>query len=736
MPRSRCTRMERSLPWTELCLLVIISQTFSMSCLAFCPPQCVCETRPWFTPQSVNQEAKTVDCNDLLLTHIPENISFDTQVLLLQSNKISHMGLELQDLVNLTELDLSQNHFQSIEDLSVSNLTHLITLYLEENQLTKLPDYCLKDLESLEELYINHNRINFIGPRAFAGLGKLLRLHLNANRLQVIDSRWFEDLPNLEILMIGENPVSALQNLNFQPLGRLHSLVLAGMELDHVPENAFFGLDYLESLSFFDNRLTSVPKEALKQLKLLKFLDLNKNPISRVKSSDFKDMFHLEELSLNSMEELERVEAEAFQDLPELIKLEICNNPRLTYLDPGAFASNVGALKTLLLSNNQLALIPLKVFQTLPGLTEISLYSNPLRCDCQNNWKGLSSLRLIEAQATLCRSPPLVSGHLFQEIQGQAWLSRCPPLIDTHSFPSQLHLSKHQLVTLNCQASGHPKPEIYWITPHGERISGGTGRVRIHPEGSLEIFDATEEDSGSYMCQMWNSDGTDSKSVVLYINGTQEQEVTSFSIITKRVHSSFVVVEWKMLGGPANAPSVLVPVQWASATMRIHNPHISYTAKVPLEIQEYNLTHLQPATKYEVCLTVSSVSRPSQQSCLNVTTKDASFSVAAVGRPVSIALSAALGSLIAGLCMAAVIVYAGHHLRYKNCGHSLKKYMQRASFIPLNDFYPPLISLWEGEGEKEKESSLEPPALVPPQDDKTFPTVVQIDTSKTYMWQP
>ncbi|XP_040180299.1 leucine-rich repeat neuronal protein 1-like [Rana temporaria] len=735
MPRFLCVRMKRLLPWTEICILLMIFNVYSTSCLTFCPPQCICETRPWFTPQSVYHEAKTVDCNDLLLTHIPENLSIDTQVLLLQSNKISRMGWELQDLVNLTELDLSQNHFQSIEELSISNLSHLITLYLEENQLTELPDYCLKDLESLEELYINHNQINFIGPRAFAGLGKLLRLHLNANRLRVIDSRWFEDLPNLEILMIGENPVSALQNFNFQPLGKLHSLVLAGMELDHVPENAFYGLDYLESLSFFDNRLASVPKEALKPLKLLKFLDLNKNPISRVQAGDFGDMPHLEELSLNSMEDLERIESEAFQDLPELIKLEICNNPRLTYLDPSAFVSNVGALKTLLLSNNRLALIPLKVFQMLPGLTEISLYSNPLRCDCQNNWKGLSSLRLIEAQATLCTSPPLVSGHPFQEIQGQAWLNRCPPLIDTHSFPSRLHLSKHQLVTLTCQASGHPKPEIYWITPHGERISGGNGRVRIQGEGSLEILDATEEDSGSYMCQMWNSDGTDSKSVVLFINGTQEQEVTSLSIITKKVHSSFVVVEWKMLGGPVNAPSVLVPVQWTSATMRIHNPHISYTAKVPLEIQEYNLTHLQPATKYEVCLTVSSISRPSQQSCLNVTTKDASFSMAVMGRPVSIAFSAALGSLIAGLCMAAVIVYAGHHLRHKSCGHSLKKYMQRASFIPLNEFYPPLISLWEGEAEKEKESSLEQPVLVPPQEDKTFPTIVQIDTSKTYMWQ-
>ncbi|KAM4696568.1 leucine-rich repeat neuronal protein 1-like [Rhinophrynus dorsalis] len=729
-------RMKLPLPWAGLSLFILVLHAVSLSCLGSCPPQCVCETRPWFTPQSVYHEAKTVDCNDLLLTHIPENLSTDIQVLLLQSNKISHLGWELQELSNLTELDLSQNHFRSIEDLVVSNLSHLITLYLEENQLTELPDYCLKELENLEELYINHNQISYIGPRAFSGLGRLLRLHLNANRLHIIDPRWFEDLPNLEILMVGENPVTALQSLNFQPLGRLHSLVLAGMELEHIPEDAFFGLDYLESLSFFDNRLTDVPKEALKNLNLLKFLDLNKNPISRIRRGDFKDMSHLEELSLNSMEELERVEAEAFQDLPELIKLEICNNPRLSYLDPNAFASNIGSLKTLLLNNNRIAMVPLQIFQTLPGLIEISLYSNPLRCDCQNNWKGLSKLRLIEAQATLCTSPPLVSGHLFQEIQGQAWLSRCPPLIDTHLFPSKLHLPKHQPVKLTCQASGHPKPEIYWVTPLGERISGTTGRVRTNAEGSLEIVDAVEEDSGSYMCQMWNSDGTDSKSVFVSINGTQEQKPMSLILVPKKVHSNFVVVEWKLLSGSGVTTNVLVPLQWSSATMRIHNPHISYTAKVPLEVQEYNLTHLQPATKYEVCLTISSVSRPSQQSCLNVTTREASFSLVAVGRPVSIALSAALGSLVAGLCMALVIIYVGRHFKHKSCGHSLKKYMQRASFIPLNEFYPPLISLWEGEVEKDKEISLEQPGPVPPQEDKTFPVVAQIDTSKTYLWQP
>lgn len=41
--------------------------------------------------------------------------------------------------------------------------------------------------------------------------------------------------------------------------------------------------------------------------------------------------------SLNNMEELLIVERAAFQDLPELTKLDLCNNPRLSYIDPQAF---------------------------------------------------------------------------------------------------------------------------------------------------------------------------------------------------------------------------------------------------------------------------------------------------------------------------------------------------------------------------------------------------------------
>ncbi|XP_067095197.1 leucine-rich repeat neuronal protein 1 [Osmerus mordax] len=736
-----------------------------------CPGQCVCETRPWYTPQSVYHQAKTVDCNELHLRGVPWNISADTQVLLLQSNNISLVSVELQGLANLTELDLSQNHFNQIQDIGLGNLSQLVTLYLEENQVTELQDFCLKDLANLEELYINHNQISSIGPKAFTGLTNLLRLHLNSNRLVAIDSHWFQALPNLEILMIGENPILGLEDRNFHPLSRLHSLVLAGMGLQEVPSEAFQGLEYLESLSFFDNKLTSVPREALRLLPNLKFLDLNKNPITRVQEGDFHDFPHLEELSLNNMEELVAVEQGAFSSLPEMAKLELYNNPRLSYIDRGAF-TDMGGLRTLLVHNNDISLLSHEVLSSFPSLDEVSLHSNPLRCDCLATWGpalgNRSSLKLLESQMTLCSSPPHLVGHSLQEVVSGIWnvgtaYNSCLPHISPHTFPPQLNVTAGRPLVLNCWAQADPAPQFYWVTPTGDKVTSETGGLGmaegrgrrkhyLQEPGALEVLHVEPEDAGLYTCVAWNAEGADTRSVSVWVEkgedwqdgrvsgsgtsrgpGSVNTTTGSLVVLAKIIHAQSVVLEWKLYPSSSVPSSVgahevpqLPQPRWASATMSIHNPQISYSAQVPVDVQEYNLTHLLPSTEYRVCLTVAAAAYASaqphtQRSCLNITTKEASFAVEMVAQPANVALAAVMGSLFAICIMALLVVYMGRRVKQKSCHHSLKKYMQHATSIPLNELYPPLINLWESEAEKEKEGSVDPPGS-------------QIDTSKTYMW--
>uniref|UniRef100_A0A8D0AK41 Si:ch211-180f4.1 n=1 Tax=Sander lucioperca TaxID=283035 RepID=A0A8D0AK41_SANLU len=757
-----------------LCVCVCVSVSVCLCvCVCgavLCPLQCVCETRPWYTPQSVYHQARTVDCNELHLHRVPANVSSDTQVLLLQSNNISSITTELQSLTNLTELDLSQNHFTQVSSMGLSSLGRLVTLYLEENRIEELEDFSLRNLSSLEELYMNHNRISSIGPKAFAGLTNLLRLHLNSNRLVAIDSRWFESLPSLEILMIGENPILGLEEKNFLPLSRLHSLVLAGMGLASVPSAAFLGLDYLESLSFYDNRLRSVPRDALSMLPNLKFLDLNRNPISRVQQGDFQNLQHLEELSLNNMEELLMVERAAFQNLPEIAKLEICSNPRLSYIDPQAF-SELSSLRTLLLHSNQLSLLSSSLLSSLPSLEEVSLHSNPLRCDCLSSWGphlgNQSHLKMLDSSITLCSSPPHLIGRELQEVVGAGWggadggggggggANSCLPHISPHAFPPAMNISAGQPITLECWADADPAPQFYWVTPTGDKVCvcvclcvyvsrRKKKKHRVSEPGALVIEHAEPSDTGVYTCVAWNMEGADTKSVSVLVDS--QGAAASLVVLAKVVRAQSVVLEWKLYpsGGASSVgqnqqDGPLPLTRWTSATVHIDNPQISYTAKVPVDVQEYNLTHLLPATEYHVCLTVySSLPSPSSPispspiytSCLNVTTREAGFSVELVAsRRSSVALAAVMGSMFALSIMALLVVYMGRRVQqHKSCGHSLKKYMQHATAaIPLNELYPPLITLWESEAEKDKEER-------EAGEGGEEAGGSQIDTTKTYMW--
>ncbi|XP_034022618.1 leucine-rich repeat neuronal protein 1-like [Thalassophryne amazonica] len=685
-----------------------------------CPHLCVCEIRPWFTPQSTYKEALTVDCNDLRLTHIPINLSTDTQVLLLQSNAISHTSGELEALFNLTELDLSQNNFSTVEAVGLTSMNHLTTLHLEENQISQLPDHCLRNLPNLQELYINHNQISSISPRAFAGLYNLLRLHLNSNRINVIDSRWFEETPKLEILMIGENPVIGLLDMNFKPLRNLRSLVLAGMDLTDVPGNAFVGLDNLESISFYDNKLVRIPQLALQKVPNLKFLDLNKNPVQKLEEGDFRNMLHLKELGINNMMELVAIDQFALDNLPELTKLEATNNPKLSYVHKMAFR-DMPFLESLMLNNNALTALYHHTVDVLPNLREISLHSNPLRCDCVIQWmsSNKTTVRFMEPLAMLCASPTELRGRRVRELRLLESPEQCLPLISHDTFPSHLNLELGMSVSLDCRAMAEPEPEIYWVSPLGTKITMDTVSERYHlsSDGTLRLSHVHIEDSGLYTCVAQNPEGADTRVITIRVNGTLLDSAEILKIYVKQTESHSILVSWKV-----NSNVMSSNLKWASATMKIDNPHITYTARVPVDVHEYNLTHLQPATEYEVCLTVSNINLQTHKSCVNVTTRSTTFALDFSEQHPSAAVLAVMATMLVFISLATVGVYVARKWKRKNYHHSLKKYMLKTSSIPLNELYPPLINLWEADSEKDKDGSTE---------GKPFP----VDTTRSYyMW--
>lgn len=629
-----------------------------------CPVRCVCQIKPWFSPDSAYHEAPTVDCNDLLLTKLPSPIPLNTHTVRLQSNLLSELDTAaLHGLPNLTDLDLSQNRFSHVKKItSSSSLLSLLSLHLEENHLSHLPDSSFSSLPALQELFLSHNNLQSIAPGAFTGLDFLLRLHINNNRLTTIDPRWFRALPRLEVLMLGGNPVEALPDRGFLALKSLRSLVLGGMGLRGLAQKSLEGLDVLESLSFYDNLLTRVPTQALRRVPGLKFLDLNKNHIKLIETGDFRDMIHLKELGLNNMEELVSIEKAALENLPELTKLEITNNPRLSYIHPEAFL-RLSRLETLMLNSNSLSALHQHVMRSLPSLQEVSLHSNPLRCDCLFHWAAEEAshphigkdsqtariVRFIQPQATLCSEPPELRARRVREVSSREMSASCLPMIPTSSLPSYVGVKEGNKLVLHCRALADPQPQLYWVTPSGLKLgpslnhtsrglpapcpitSNGfkhastssispsqahdstscntSKRYRILPEGSLEIKKVTTSEAGLYTCVAENALGADTRTVTVGVHSREKKrtralaaKLNGFPLFRGNVRLEVREVgeHYAILSWQSGHTLPSTRLSWQAIYSDAHTP--TYTTRILAGTQSFNLTHLQAETFYRVCL--------------------------------------------------------------------------------------------------------------------------------------
>ncbi|XP_077449661.1 leucine-rich repeat neuronal protein 3 [Stigmatopora argus] len=642
-----------------------------------CPKLCVCEIRPWFSPSSVYMEAQTVDCNDLGVFQLPEKLPVGTQVLLLQTNNVAEIDRPLDYLANITEIDLSQNNISSMSNVHLGTLPQLLSLHMEENRIRELPDQCLDEVANLQELYLNHNLISSISKMAFQGLGKLLRLHLNSNKLKVIHREWFDPMPNLEILMIGENPVLSIMEMNFKPLSSLRSLVLTRMNLSQLPDKALLGLDNLESLSFYDNTFPEVPHSALKNAKNLKFLDLNKNPIARIQRGDFVDMLHLKELGINSMPELVSIDSFALNNLPELTKIEATNNPKLSYIHPNAFYK-LPRLETLMLNGNALSALHRITVESLPNLREVSMHSNPIRCDCVVRWMNMNktNIRFMEPDSLYCVEPPEYEGQHVRQVHFREMMEICLPLISPESMPGHIKVRSRSSVSLHCRAFAEPEPEIYWITPSGHKVMPNTvsDKFYMHPEGTFDIYDITEKEAGPYTCVAHNLVGADLKSVSVEVNGHFPQPANgSLDVKVKSVGADAILVWWKA------SPGTLSPsIKWYAPSSANH-PAASFSTRVPSDVQIYNLTHLSPATQYIVCVDVRSIHYKHDTKCVNVTTKGLALTAKGAEKW-DTALITSFGVLLAGISVGCLLMYAS--LRVNQLNGDLRKCHSKALLFP------------------------------------------------------
>ncbi|KAJ8673139.1 hypothetical protein QAD02_004401 [Eretmocerus hayati] len=237
--------------------------------------------------------------------HMSMNEFFNNIPTTLRSLGMRAMGLtklKIQNLKNVTSLDLDGNDFHSIKR---SNC--------DEDSL------CLENLDGLESLSLVYCDIELIEEHAFEHLTKLSYLDLRGNEIPRISSGTFGSSPSLSVLDISSNPlvnvsfISELKNLTTLRMNSMDSRAIESLfSLSSVPTK-------IQILSLSNNQISSIPPEFLDNLEDLREIDLRYNLISSLSPGSWQRNLKVLKLHHNKVSKIEDLH------LSEAKSLELLN---------------------------------------------------------------------------------------------------------------------------------------------------------------------------------------------------------------------------------------------------------------------------------------------------------------------------------------------------------------------------------------------------------------------------
>ncbi|ELU10575.1 hypothetical protein CAPTEDRAFT_152802 [Capitella teleta] len=606
---------------------------------------------------------RTVDCTGHGLRLLPSNLTTGLQMLIFASNRLDEDHIvDLDQLVNMTELDLSSNHLYSLSGFC-RPLPQLKHLALMNNQLDYVDNRTFWTMPNLEYLSLSGNKIEIMHANAFSDMRNLHTLDLSSNQIYTLDSKWFRDLVSARRLILSNNNLHTLRDSGFSFLRDLRQLDLSRNQINHVYKGAFLGLPHLEDLSLYSNHLKSVPREALLQLRQISLLDLGQNHMTRILPGDFENS-SVAILKLNDMLLLRMIERKAFHNLPALVRLEMSNCHRLQYIDRSSFHA-LPKLHSLFLHHNNLSTLEGEIALSLPSLSSLSIGDNPFVCDCVANWLFTKSaghnITLEDAASAACSSPPERKGALFSDPSLLSTNDNCPPRL-IGLFDRTYDPVLGDTLRLDCRAVGIPTPQTDWLLPapyatDGVRVvkaramSPMTDHREVEETGSLVIHYVQGIDHGDYTCLASNTRGRSERKTTIRVKNMRA------NVIIMHVTSSEVTMTWKSIRYDHEYQILYRAAKPRNTTYQ--------TIDIKPYMRTYTASELRPSSTYEVCIAVKHKQLSIRINCTSVVTKGDAVSPIGVLSLRRYVIGGVIGLLIVTLCAACAITYL------------VKKYNQR-----------------------------------------------------------
>lgn len=194
-------------------------------------------------------------------------------------NKLKKLTVDTLPPNKLTQLFMSFNEIESIDDFTFANQSSLKTLDLQHNEIATIKTNTFAGLLNLDILHLGNNEIDTIEDNAF-NLPKLTFLVLRSNKIKSLNENSFAGLLKLKSLYLNSNPLEmSIDSLALSQLTNLKQLKLGNTGIKLSDGNSVSNIELpLKVLNLEANNITDIGDlEYLRIFPQLHDLDLREN---------------------------------------------------------------------------------------------------------------------------------------------------------------------------------------------------------------------------------------------------------------------------------------------------------------------------------------------------------------------------------------------------------------------------------------------------------------------------
>ncbi|NWH57417.1 LRRN4 protein, partial [Geococcyx californianus] len=290
------------------------------------------------------------------------------------SENVNLTSLSCEDRKNKTWITLQLTN-SSLTSFPICLPEALDTLDLSNNLLEEVNGTEIANLPRLRALSLRQNHLWSVSWGSEV-LSSLLFLDLSFNKLSSVPSCHSSSLPNLKWLSLAGNPLIEIQPLAFSCYPQLQflniSATLLGQDDGRGIRESAFAIN--TSLSEATSRLGNS----------ISVLDLSGTFLEKIQLEWTRDLPNLRSLHLTNMSRLRSLDTDFIKSMPDLRNLNCQDSHSLSFVRTEMFDS-APHLSHLSFENCNLSSFNPWNINSSDSII-ISLYGNPLLCDCQLSW--------------------------------------------------------------------------------------------------------------------------------------------------------------------------------------------------------------------------------------------------------------------------------------------------------------------------------------------------------------